>query len=153
MAALRLKDGVYFIQNRGSGTCMELHDGSSDNDTKVEGHRKRDLDDELVDRQLWIITNQGGTYKIQSARSGKYMEVPDTSGSSVVCNASSIVKKQKWDIVRSNAGTAYVIQNQSSNNYADLEKGSDADGTSVLGSSGVGSATTSNDQLWHIVRA
>lgn len=47
--------------------------------TKIQGHQKRELRDELSPMQLWLITKTGDDagYKIQNANSRTMMDLTD----------------------------------------------------------------------------
>jgi len=167
MAALFVENGVYFIQNVGTGTVVDLKDGSNAENTKIQGWKKRELDDVLVPAQLWVISKTGNkdndydTYTIQNANSRTYMTLPeDTQGNYRAIVGSqrygeSDRELQEWKIVRNDNVTAYTIMNVDNEEkaFVDLLNGGKDNGTDVYSWDGVGVTTTNTHQLWHIVRA
>ncbi|KAI0076829.1 ricin B-like lectin [Panus rudis PR-1116 ss-1] len=150
--------GVYFIQNLGSGTVLDLVYGSSQNGTKVEGHAKWELGERWCPVQLWIVAKDkdGSTYVIQNASGGTYMDLKNGSSSKdtpVICYEHSGNSTQKWRIILNSHKTAYVIQNVGTGTYIDLLDGSNKDNTPVNGWTGEGASTTNTHQLWKFIKA
>jgi len=158
MATVNVESGVYFIQNLGTGTVMDLENGSSTNGTKVQGYQKRELSDPWVPAQLWVISKVGkdNVYTIENTNSRTFM---DLTGSNVQNNTPIIGfeatgnPNQQWKIIRNSTGTAYVMQNMATGTFADLKDGQSLNGTAINGWSGSGPTTTNPHQLWLIVRA
>ncbi|GJE89267.1 ricin B lectin domain-containing protein [Phanerochaete sordida] len=161
MAAKIVQSGVYFIQNVASGTVLDLVGGSDTDGTKVTATTKRELCEQQVATQLWVIQlddneRDSQPCHIESAASRTYLDL--TNGTSdLICNGlkgrNDDPDNQWWLITRDSKRTAYVIFNTSTKTYVTLKDGKVASGTSVVGASGTGSATTDTNQLWHIVRA
>ncbi|TBU56072.1 ricin B-like lectin [Dichomitus squalens] len=163
MAAETINDGVYFIQNLGKGTVLDLESGSSKNNTKVKGHKKREINDPWVSAQLWLIARVPGTvkYTIQNANSRTFLDlkggVAESETPLVGYEATNKVT-QHWMIQRNSNGTAYVIFNAKSTSastplFIDLYAGGVVDGTPIKGIVGEGSVTPNTNQLWIITRA
>ncbi|TBU36298.1 ricin B lectin domain-containing protein [Dichomitus squalens] len=159
MVSRTIKDGVYFIQNVGTDTVLDLTDGSSANGTKVQGFTKHELNDEWVSAQLWIITQVPGTdeYTIQNANSRTYLDLTESNpqnGTPIIGYEPTGNPNQHWIITRNSTKTAYVIENAgATGTYVDLLDGDSADGTAVNGWAGEGPTTTNTNQLWHFVPA
>ncbi|KAI0090545.1 ricin B-like lectin [Irpex rosettiformis] len=156
MAAVQVTSGVYFIQNTGTSTVLELVGGSATDGTKVQGYAKRQFSDELVPSQLWVISQLGAdlVYTIQNTNSRTFADL--TGGN--VANQTPIIgskgtgeANQHWIFIQNADKTAYFIKNQASGTYVDLLNGGASNGTAVNGW-GLGSATNTH-QLWHLVRA
>ncbi|KAI0768439.1 ricin B-like lectin [Irpex lacteus] len=152
-----LEDGVYFIKNVGTGTVLDLEKGTADNGTRVIGHAKRELNDQWVPIQLWVVakTGNGDYYTVQNAKSLTYMTLTDglaASGTPIVGHERS-GDNQHWQFTRNTANTAFVIKNEASGTYVDLYNGGFTDGTAVNGWPGSGASTTNTHQLWELVRA
>ncbi|KAI0090539.1 ricin B-like lectin [Irpex rosettiformis] len=158
MAAAQIESGVYFIQNVGTGTVLDLTDGSNVDNTKVQGFEKRELNDVWVSAQLWIISQVGTdpVYTIQNANSRTYADLSGSnlqSGTPIIGFHGTGNPNQNWIITRNTLKTAYVIRNQATGTYVDLLNGGTANGTAVNGWAGEGVDTPNPHQLWHIVRA
>jgi len=160
MAAAEIQSGVYYIQNYGTGTVLDLTEGSSANGTKIQGHVKHDISDPTswIPAQLWIIRQIGGDnlYTIQNCNSRTYMDLTGAnvkSGTPIIGHQKNDGANQHWKIFRNAAKTAYVIQNVATGTFIDLLNGGSADGTHVNGWAGSGPSTTNPHQLWYIVRA
>ncbi|TBU38765.1 ricin B-like lectin [Dichomitus squalens] len=158
MAALTIETGVYFIQNAGTGTVLDLTGGSNANGTKVQGFTKREINDVYVSAQLWLIAQVPGTdeYTIQNANSQTYLDLTGSnvqSGTPLIGYQPTGNPNQRWIIKRNSTNTAYVIGNGATGTYVDLLNGGSANGTAVNGWAGEGPATTNPHQLWHVVRA
>ncbi|TBU54721.1 ricin B lectin domain-containing protein [Dichomitus squalens] len=164
MATLNLENGVYFIQNFGTGTAVELKDGSSADSTRVVSAPKRELDNVSVPASLWIISRVSGApghqYTLQNAKSGTFMDV--LGGASNVKDNVDIVgfqkladsKSQRWTITRHNDTKAYVIANAvTGKHYVNLPGGDRAAGRVLQVVTGEGIQSTNVDQMWLIVRA
>ncbi|KAI0797264.1 ricin B-like lectin [Irpex lacteus] len=157
MASEKLADGVYFIQNIGTGTVLTLHGGSAEDGTLAEGTAKRELSDPWVSAQLWIITkvivDDGRTYSVQNGNSRTYLTLKDGStvgtGTPIIGYEHTGSGDQHWMIVRNAKKTAYVITNETSRTAVDLWGGGNADGTAV---NGYYANNDNNNQLWQLVR-
>ncbi|GJE89238.1 ricin B lectin domain-containing protein [Phanerochaete sordida] len=150
MASEKVQDGVYFIQNIGTGEVMDLLNASNAKDTTVQGFVKREPTDTWVPAQLWVISERSDHYRIESAVRS-HLELSSATGD-VVCNAETNNSNQKWKIYRNSNKTAYVIQNVDTGTYASLGSGSVTNYPKIVGASGSGAATTDSKQLWLIVR-
>ncbi|EPS97740.1 hypothetical protein FOMPIDRAFT_82402 [Fomitopsis schrenkii] len=148
-------DGVYFIQNYGTGTVLGLDDGSSANGTKVYGFQKRDLSDNLVPAQLWVVSqDENAVYTIENTNSRTYMDLPSSASETpIIGNQGTGDTSQQWTITRNTADIAYVVQNRATGTYIDLLAGSSADLTPVNGWAGFGVSTPNDNQLWEFVPA
>ncbi|TBU54724.1 ricin B lectin domain-containing protein [Dichomitus squalens] len=163
MATLNLENGVYFIQNFGTGTAVELKDGSSADSTRVVNAPKQELDNVSVPASLWIISRVPGApgqYTLQNARSGTFMDV--LGGESNVKDNVDIVgfqklannKSQRWTIARHNETKAYVIANAvTGKHYVNLPGGARTAGGVLQVVTGEGIQSTNVNQMWLIVRA
>ncbi|TBU29674.1 ricin B-like lectin [Dichomitus squalens] len=153
MADSGVKAGVYFLRNFGTNTVVDLHEA-----TKVQGWRKRELDDEWVSAQLWIITpvkDSESEYTIRNAMSRTYLDLEggsNKSGTPVVGHEGNKhqIHEQRWKIQPdTETPHTYVIENgQASETYLDLSKGLADDGTPLVGHSGTGTDTDNKNQLW-----
>lgn len=155
MATPSIQDGVYYIQNSGSGTVVDLFDGSSNPGAKLQGYQKHELGNVWAPAQLWIITSDDeGLYTLQNANSRTFVELNSPeNGTRMVCNPPNGKKSQQFKITRSSGGTYYVIQNVETQTYMDLYNGGAANNTPVNGWKGSGPTTENPNQLWLIVRA
>ncbi|KAI0076822.1 ricin B-like lectin [Panus rudis PR-1116 ss-1] len=160
-ASLPLQSGVYFIQNIGTGTVIDLHNGSTADNTEIQGHAKHALSNTWVPAQLWIISllkasGSHGIYTIQNASGRTYMDLSQalaTDGNPIIgWTPSSSKAHQQWRIIPNAKQTAFVIQNVSTGTYVDLYGGIEANGTAITGYSGEGPATTNRNQLWNFIR-
>ncbi|EJF58760.1 ricin B-like protein, partial [Dichomitus squalens LYAD-421 SS1] len=93
MAALTIETGVYFIQNAGTGTVLDLTLGSNANGTKVQGFTKHELNDVWVSAQLWIIAQVPGTdeYTIQNANSRTYLDLTGSTSLATERNGTPLI--------------------------------------------------------------
>ncbi|EPT03296.1 hypothetical protein FOMPIDRAFT_1046850 [Fomitopsis schrenkii] len=153
---MAIKSGVYFIQNAGTGTVLDLPNGDSANGTKVRGYEKHKLGDSWVSAQLWIVCQLGDdpVYSIQNARSRTYLNLTSdgpTNGTPITGFESTGDSHQHWEIYRNNADTGYVIENKATTTYVDLKGGKSDNGTLVQNWAGDGVQTTNKNQLWKFV--
>jgi len=177
MASEIIPSGVYFIQNVGTGTVMDLQNGTeADGITPTLGtqalcYEKRLLLDRAVSSQLWILVQSGANnvFTIQNARTTTFMDILSgnfPNGAPIIVNPKSTNISQTWKITRNSNKTAYVIQNMlnsanygTSSGFADLSQGGQANETPVNGLNGDGydgsgvAITTNSQQLWRVVPA
>ncbi|EPS97703.1 hypothetical protein FOMPIDRAFT_82435 [Fomitopsis schrenkii] len=159
MPSAPVPSGVYFIQNLGTGTVLDLDNGSSANGTKVHGYQKRDLSDNWVPAQLWVVSQIGDSslYTIENANSRTNLDLTGSNaadGTPIIgSQATPDAENQRWAILRNREDTAYVIQNKGSGTYVDLLYGNSANLTPVNGWAGQGVTTPNTHQLWKFVRA
>jgi len=157
MASRTIESGVYFIQNIGTGTVLDLDGGSSANSTKVQGFTKRELSDSWVPAQLWVISSVGGgQYTIENTNSRTFLDLTDgnvANGTRLIGYQATGNPNQCWIITRNSNDTAYVIANGATGTFIDLLDGGSANGTAVNGWAGSGPTTTNTHQLWEVVRA
>ncbi|KIP12207.1 carbohydrate-binding module family 13 protein [Phlebiopsis gigantea 11061_1 CR5-6] len=147
---MAIEAGVYYIQNIGTNTVVDLGDDSPEPDTKIQGYQKRELSDPWVSAQLWVIYPvQGSTDTYQIRNAGARLSFVDLTNG----NHDNGSDSQKWIFTRNAADTAYVIRNLASGTYVDLLNGNAANGTRINGWSGSGHTTTNPHQLWALVRA
>ncbi|KAI0090542.1 ricin B-like lectin [Irpex rosettiformis] len=155
MAAAHIESGVYFIQNVGTNTVLDLANGSSADGTRIQGFAKRQLSDPWVSAQLWIITQVGHDSPVYTIRNAKSCSYADLFESNVV-NGTPIVgyhgtwhPNQHWIFTMGNCGSGYVsIRNLATGTYIDLDSGNSANGAPVVGWSGL----FNRNQLWFLVR-
>ncbi|EJF58729.1 hypothetical protein DICSQDRAFT_172744 [Dichomitus squalens LYAD-421 SS1] len=175
MASGFIDNGIYFIQNIGTGTVADLANGSSDNGTKVQGYSKRELNDPSASAQLWIITRvEHDEYTIRNANSCKYMDIKGgttVDSTPVVACQGTGHRNQRWAIKRNDKKTAYVqcgewqyvllfVDSSETSNrhvcidasYLDYGWGTE-NGTPMQIWAGIGPSTVHPLQLWHVVRA
>ncbi|GJE89268.1 ricin B lectin domain-containing protein [Phanerochaete sordida] len=122
MSAQPLEEGVYFIQNVATGTCLDL--------TDVKAVSKTDITGCWVPTQLWIISfnpdRNEDTYHIENSTGRTFMELKEGTGN-VMCNGlkqdTDANNHQWWNIVRNDKTTAYVIQNEKLETYVELKDG------------------------------
>ncbi|TBU40751.1 ricin B lectin domain-containing protein [Dichomitus squalens] len=153
-----VKSGVYFIQNIGALSVLDLTGGSSSSGTVVQGYAKRDLTDPSAIAQLWVIAQIKGTtlYTIQNAQGGTFLDLKGGASANetpVVGNSQSGKSIQQWSITPNAANTAYMIVNSSTKTVVDLLNGGTANGTAVNGWGTDGPSTTNTHQLWVLVPA
>ncbi|KAI0777107.1 ricin B-like lectin [Irpex lacteus] len=158
MASTEIESGIYYIQNTSSGRVLELHHGSTADGTKILGREKRELSDEWVSAQLWIIVkiDRDSVYTIQNANSRTYMDLVKgnaANGTPIVGCHHINIANQRWIITLSASKTAYVIKSQATGTYLDLFGGASPEASSVTGWAGAGASTSNTHQLWNIVRA
>lgn len=150
--------GVYYIQNLGTNTVLDLTNGSTSNDTPVQGWEKRQLNDPWVPAQLWIIAPVGNNpaCTVENATGRTFLDVKagaSANGTPVVGNASSGGASQHWVFTASNSNkSAFIISNASTNTVVDLKDGNKANGATVQAWANDGAATTNPNQLWHVTR-
>ncbi|KAI0768440.1 ricin B-like lectin [Irpex lacteus] len=156
--AAKLENGIYFIQNAGTGTVLDLNGGSGANGTKIQGFAKRELNDPWVPAQLWIITkiDNSDSYTVENANGRTYVDLTNglvADNTPIIGNQGPGGANQRWKFIRNTKKTAYVIQNEASKTYIDLYGGGVPDGTPVNGYAGSGADTTNQNQLWQLIRA
>ncbi|EPS97737.1 hypothetical protein FOMPIDRAFT_82405 [Fomitopsis schrenkii] len=154
---MSIQSGVYFIQNAGTGTVLDLENGSSANSTKVHGYQKRELSDNWVPAQLWVVSLvEGNLYTIENTNSRTYLDLTASnvaSGTPIIGYQGTSNPNQRWAILRNSADTAYVIQNQATGTFVDLLDGNSANLTPVNGWAGQGVTTPNTHQLWKFIGA
>ncbi|KAI0090541.1 ricin B-like lectin [Irpex rosettiformis] len=157
MSAAHITPGVYFIQNIGTNTVLDLTNGSSANSTKVQGYAKRELSDPWAPAQLWIIAPVSGNdplYTIQNTNSRTYADLTGSnvaSGTPIIGYQGTGNPNQHWVFSLNADKSAYVIRNQSTGTFIDLLNGGSANGTAVNGWAGEGATTGNTHQLWRLV--
>ncbi|EPS96276.1 hypothetical protein FOMPIDRAFT_82284 [Fomitopsis schrenkii] len=151
---MSIETGVYFIQNAGTGTVIDLNNGLSADGTQVHGYQKRELSDGLVPAQLWIVSLVGNdVYTIENTNSRTYLDLSNAAnGTHIIGYQGTGEPNQRWSILRNSADTAYVIQNLATDTFVDLSNGDPANLTPVNGWAGQGVTTPNNNQLWKFIR-
>lgn len=146
--------GVYFIQNYGTKTVVDLGNGSSADGTQVQGFKQRDLSDVWVPAQLWVLYQVPGTnvYTIQNTNSRTYLTLGNAAnGSPVLGYGGNSSDDQKWVFTVGGHPGTFVITNKAAGTCADLTNGNVADGTVIQGWSGPPLGNVNNNQLWHFI--
>ncbi|KAI0090522.1 ricin B-like lectin [Irpex rosettiformis] len=154
---MALQSGVYYIQNLGSGTVLDLSGGSSTDGTKIQGYAQRPLTDVWVPAQLWVVALVEGsnTFTLQNACARTYADIQGgniANGTPLVGFEGTSQAEQRWVITLSTNNTSYVIQNKTSGTYVDLQSGSTANGATIQIWGSEGPTTTNKNQLWNFVR-
>ncbi|EPS97735.1 hypothetical protein FOMPIDRAFT_82407 [Fomitopsis schrenkii] len=155
---MAIKSGVYFIQNAGTRTVLDLPNGDSSNGIKVQGFKKREFIDGWVTAQLWVVSKVASdpVYSIENARSGTCLDLSNSeskNGTPIIGYEATGHPNQHWVIHRNNADTGYVIENKATSTYVDLQGGNSANGTPVQSWAGEGVQITNKNQLWEFVAA
>jgi len=147
---------VYVIQNKKSGTFLDLDNGSSANGTKVQGWENLSTQ-QYAPNQQWLISQVGGTsglYTLRNMSGGTFLDLTGGSsdnGTQIQCweqNAGSPdAPNQQWNIFKAEATGFWRIQNVKAKTFVDIDNGSATDGTKIQGWQSI---SNDDNQMWSI---
>ncbi|KAI0090544.1 ricin B-like lectin [Irpex rosettiformis] len=152
MTAERIENGIYFIQNVGTGTVIDLAGASAIDGAKLQGFAKRDLNDDIVGAQLWYISHVGNepVYTIRNIRSLTYADLYGfnaADGTPIVGFHGTGGQNQHWVFISTPDKKGYNIRNVATGTFIDLYAGGPGNCTPINGWTGL----PSMNQVWRLI--
>ncbi|KAJ7044345.1 carbohydrate-binding module family 13 protein [Mycena alexandri] len=139
-------EGIYTIQNV-NGLAVDLHGGSPNDGTKIQGYKMWPMSDAACLGQLWLVKRvplaNGIRYTLQNLRGGTYMDLQrgsSANGTPVIGHQLSITngtlaQNQQWEMFDLGIGI-YRFRNYMAQTFLDLDGGRDKNETKIQGWSG-----------------
>jgi hypothetical protein len=143
---------VYVIQNKGSGTFLDLDNGSPANGTKVQGWENLSTQ-QFAPNQQWLISQvsgSSGVYTLRNMSGGTFLDLTGGSsvnGTQIQCWEQNGGSNQQWNIFTAEVNGFWRIQNAGAKTVVDIDSGNPADGTKIQGWQSIGN---DNNQMWSI---